>query len=205
MATAMFQCISNEVAIKLSQGILANPPWLGGRTRVSGRLCWFIFSGEFDGSCKAVYEYFMNLVTNWPGYVAFIGIDETSNYQEDPYNLQIIDTIPQLPHQRDVEDNQSYMALQQDFLNVIVGTRYTYEEVLTICQRCYIGQDLMDSVKYCTTTIWQLSNASQLTQSLISLVSGPNAFTYSEDNSNTLVRCMAHFCYLLRDRFRCVW
>lgn len=205
MATALFQCLGNDVAIRLAQSILANPPWIGGRTRVSGRLCWFIFSGGFDGSCKAVYEYFMGLVPNWKGYVAFIGIDETSNYQEDPYNLKVLDTIPQLPHQRDAVDNQSYMALQQDFLEVIVGTRWSYEEVLTVCERCYLGQDMMDSVKYCTTTIWQLSNAMQLTHQLVSLVSGPNAFTYSEDNSNTLVRCMAHFCYLLRGRFRAQW
>lgn len=196
MAIATFQCDNEDFAIALGYIIKDNPPHRRVRVGVNERFVHLAFVDK----CELVYYYCMELVTGCTGRAAFLGIDELALKPGDYYNLATLDTISLNRQKRSYETIKDFNKLRSDFLVAIKQSLYSYDEVLTVCQRCVLGEDKFNSVKYCTDTIHYLSVLTNLVAS--NVVSALDCqMCYSDGTFNTMVRCMAHYCYLRLAKF----
>lgn len=192
MATALFQCVDQPTAAQMQVLILSEPPCDDVKTWLFGKL----FGISFRYDCVQIYHWGMNLVTRFQGRVAFIGIDERASVPDDKYKLMILDNMPAMPSLRNQTERSYFASLKRDFLKAIKKYEYSYEEIHAICQACYLGVDQHDAVNYIARVIYHISNSNIRMINTNNLLDGPVTNNYSDGSHRTMIRCMAHFCYL---------
>lgn len=196
MAVAIFQCSDSASAMMLGNAIYNSPPFRGVQVLPDGRKVHLVFRGD----CETVYYYCMEVVLGCEHRAAFLGIDEVALRPVDYYNIAELSVMPMISKSRSYSARKSFNKLQSDFLPTIKRSFYSYEEVMTICQRCVLGVDKFNSVKYCADTIHYLSVLTNT--SIVNMASLLDCQTcWSDGVFNTMVLCMAHFCYLRLPKF----
>lgn len=188
MPTAMFQCsdieISKAVLIE-SQKAPCNI------VQAYTYPAWYIFS--FDGACDQVYFWAMDLVPKYAGKLAFIGIDELSYEPDDPYKLVVLTDLPYMRDMRTPLQRKYLSVLQVAFIAGMKDIHHTRSEIHTVCERCGMGMDMKEVVDNCSSWIYHMSCMSSMA-SPYDMLDQVNVL--AGINSATMVRCMAHFCYL---------
>lgn len=199
LATALFQCANANIVPQLANSIYRNPPCQGVKVYQQGTLLHMLFYYDFF----SVYEYCMNIIPYFSGSVAFIGIDETANSGRDFYNLSVITNTPPVVEYRSSLQAGYMRMLKHDFHRAITGLNFTYEDALTIVERCFLGRDVFSSCSQVSLIIRQLSQIPALKYSYLDkVVESPDVRFESEVGHWTLIRAMAHICYLRLDKFK---
>lgn len=199
LATALFQCADMNTIEQLANTIYRNPPCPNVKVYKQGLLMYIWFYYDF----KTVYEYCMNLIPYCSGSAAFIGIDETANGPRDYYSLAVITNTPYLVEFRSGLQKGYLRTLKHDFHRAISRCNFTYEEAATIVQRCFIGRDVFASCNQIALIIRQLSQIPLLKYSYLDqVVESPDVRIESEVGHWTLIRAMAHICYLRLEKFK---
>lgn len=197
MAVAIFQCSDSAFPMMLGNVIANNPPFRCIQVKPDGRKLYLLFRGD----CETVYYYCMDVTMGCDHRAAFVGIDEIALRPSDYYDLAALTVMSPRFDSRRYEVKKSFNKFREDFFTAINRSFYSYDEVFTICQRCVLGVDKFNSVKYCTDTIHYMSVLNNLRASNIASALDCHA-CWANESFNTMVLCMAHFCYLRLPKFR---
>lgn len=199
MSSALFQCNNDDTVLRLSAYLQENPPAgvMQTQTWPFGRLLGLSFRGD----CKSVYYYGMDLIPHWPELVAFIGIDETSSVPNDHYKLTMLDTMPANKELRDRILDGYFENLKKDFIKAIFQSYFSYEEVLTITERCVLGSSGWSELDFVTKSIHTMSNQMYSVE-IHEFLGSQIKPAYSDVMFNLMLRSMAHFCYLRLRKFK---
>lgn len=201
MPVALFQCLDDDTVLKLQSAMHKNPPLLYFVTRP---LCFErCLAVPFTGNCNYMYCWCMDLVLNFHGYAAFIGIDAKRNRPVDVYKLSIVDCLPYNYKLRSFEETSRYNILVSDFTRVLKILDFDFESIATVCERCFIGRDTTSMIK-CARVIYWFTQNRDMWDNAVDIVRYLNGFgieLYS-GRFNTMSLCMAHFCMLRSRRFR---
>lgn len=199
MATALFQCCDVNTVEKLAYAIYRNPPYSGVKIYKQGLLMYMSFYYDFI----TIYEYCMNMIPYFSGSATFIGIDEKADGCSDHYSLACLTNTPYLVEYRSGLQRGYLRTLKHDFHRAITKANFTYEEALTIVQRCYIGRDVNTGCNKIALIVRQLSQIPLLKYTYLDqVVESPDVRFESEVGHLTLIRTMAHICYLRLSKFK---
>lgn len=190
MATALFQCANQAIARNLERCLPVAP------VQVINFQCFADLSCiTFMGDCANMYWWCMGIAEQSPKTVAFIGIDERAMSGDDPYKLCIIGNLPRRGY-RSKTHSDYFVFLVEAFMRTVTQTEPLDDEWLQrICSQCTIGNDngssanfAMLAVRNCECYGRKLNYMDMLDNYLGNM--------YSVGDSNTMVRVMAHLCYL---------
>lgn len=202
MSTALFQCLNDDVVMRLATAINMNPP------NVKFKQYPLIFERclgiSFEGDSNYMYCWSMDFVMNFSGYAAFIGVDERKRLPVDKYNISVVDSLPWDYKLRSFQQTSYFNLLVVDFTKTLKMIDFGYEDIYTICDRCFIGNDRV-SVEKCAKVIhWFVTNPNmwKTPVDIARYINGFGLEVYSGGRFNTMARCMVHFCYLRLRRFR---
>lgn len=188
MPTALFQCLNNAAVERITSRLENCPHDV---TRVWPFDKWLC--AAFNGDCYRMYCWSMDLVTVYPGSLAFIGIDENAVYADDPYKLVILTDMPVFEANKNAIQIKYYDTLISAFLRASTILDFDHDEILTVCQRCVLGDYTKQGIEYCANLVDNVFNNPGTVQ-LRNLLMYSMAFAQLGLQS-TMVRVMAHFCY----------
>lgn len=190
MATALFQCISEDVARNMERCLPVAPVEVTD-FRTFGNLSCIVFTGD----CGNMYWWCMDISSQSPRTVSFIGVDEDSCYADDPYKLAMLYNVPRMNILRTEAQEHYYSDLVEKFMSAITHFEFDDSQLARICSQCVLGQDENNSAGSCITKVKMcMSHGRQ--GNYRNLLSIDDEDSYSSVGQNTLVRVMAHICYL---------
>lgn len=199
MAIALFQVYDESLSPQFLKIVGSACPVSVDSYGHCGRSVHMIFKKGF----QKMYNYCMDVIPYYAGDIAFLGVDETRSEFGDYYYVSIIDSINYNPNLRDRCSVVYYQRLIESFTEAINNSFLTYEEALTICQRCRLGKDWVNSVETCAKIAYTLSQDSNSPQTVYDYIESFGPQVYSEAGRlNTMVRVMVHFCLLRLPRFK---
>lgn len=187
MATALFQCIDNGTAIITHSYLL----------RQFSNVQHFdnLVAVVFDGDCGEVYWRCMRYAEGTDNKVAFIGIDETASYPSDPYEVFLLGSMPQYKSYRTDGQTYAFARLVEQFMNAVTSFELTEDQIEEICKQCVLGEDPDGSAFYCMNAV-RVCGTQGRQCNYKNVLDSAHAWTYSCPTQNTMVRVMAHICYL---------
>lgn len=203
MPIAIFQCDSFETSTdvknrirRFCNGVSGLDYWtMGGLNR--------LLMVSFKGDCDWMYRFCMTMVsTTYLGRAVLIGIDETRESPHDEYKLCTIDTMPYNVNMRDLYHQSAFRKLINDFVPAIQGSKFNWNECLTIAERCVLGADQNDSIDFCTQITMMMSNTHHSRKYIEEFFATLSPSAWAFDCSFTFGRVMAHWCYLRLAKFK---
>lgn len=200
MSYALLECIDVDTAKNLCT-FLRNA---SGRAGVEfspnffGRMVGASYQGDFN----FVYPFFMELVTYYPRKIAFIGINDKNTYPDDDYKLVLLEDMPVYATLRNATEKKYWDILKKDFLKAVNKSGMTYDEFVTIIQRCAIGQVSDRDIGMCAMDFKTLANGNQRMMNLEALLDSGRLYDSMSYGFYTQMRSMAHVCYLRLRKFR---
>lgn len=189
MAVALFQCLGEgEVADAAGQVKSAPVKVL----RLWPFQQWFGIT--FEGPCDQMYVWCMDLIPKLSPGVAFIGIDTVLFTPDDPYRLILLTDLTCPSADGRLHEQKHMRILINAFTNAVAGLRMSHEEILTICQRCVLGDDVFKRAEYAANLVQGVMyrTAIETPEKLID-----SWMTCYGCGMDTMVRVMAHFAYLV--------
>lgn len=197
MATALFRCRNSDIVLRLSGHIKDNLPCQTCETWPFDE----ILGISFRGICRDVYYFCMNLVPQWPGDITFLGIDETSNTPVDQYKIAVLDKYGE----KKAKLFDTYFSiLRRDFVRAVFKSYFSYEEALTIVERCALSYSDRDEWQY-LQDLSRWFHAVTMLDSSVDLYEAIDKYitpSYGSPMFNFAVRGMVHFCYLRLRKFK---
>lgn len=197
MATALFRCRNSDIVLRLSGYIKDNLPCQTCETWPFDE----ILGISFRGICRDAYYFCMNLVPQWPGDITFLGIDETSNTPVDQYKIATLDKYGE----KKAKLFDTYFSiLRRDFVRAVFKSYFSYEEALTIVERCALSYLDRDEWQY-LQDLSRWFHAVTMLDSSVDLYEAIDKYitpSYGSPMFNFAVRCMVHFCYLRLRKFK---
>lgn len=186
MSAALFQCLDSRSAESLSNALYDS---------AIGQSIQLYPLGSFLGisfywDCAEVYNLCMDIILQFAGSAALIGVDATELFPRDRYNLILLDNMFSGLRPYDYVAVDCLNVLCRDFLKGIKRYNYTIEDVLKACRGCYLWSDGVDATDSIARYIYNasISGAWRLT--------AQDVLTCNFASPRLLTRCMAHFCYL---------
>lgn len=200
VAVALFQCKDTKSLSTLSSAITAKPP----QARVTVKTKGFLLGIVFQFDCIAVYHYCMKMAARYFGRVAFIGIDETITFIDDPYRLAVLSKIYHKKYKRSYEELAYLNELKANFYDAISKYTYTSTEILNICRCSYLQPDDEFGVEFCAKEMNSIINGpfSSWPLAITNIPLRVEELCDAEWTCHTTIRSMAHFCYLGLDKFQ---
>ena len=200
MASALLECINTELAVQLSDFIRN----ASARAGVDFDTTYFgkYIGVSYKGSYAYVYSFFMELVSYYPGSLAFIVINEKKGFPDDDYKLMILEDMPYHKSMRNSTEQNYWGRLCKDFLKAISRSQLTYQECCHIISHCVLGPVGEDDIGMCAMDFNTLANgniAMMNTEMLLDCSVNYNNPTYGFPMQ---IRAMAHICYKRLRKFR---
>lgn len=199
MSIAIFQCLGDGRIKKLATHLQADKNFRGcSFTQMSTILCV-----SFSGDCGQMYKRCMAVAEEFVEEVAFIGVDESSKYPADYYSLDALGQMARLVEYRTVKQDSCYNVLKYEFKKAIRGSHFTYEDFVNIISHCYLGIDIVNSgVGYVANLFESMANVDMSDEDMEQLIEDETACELSAVGHWTIIRVMAHVCYLCLSRFK---
>ena len=170
---------------------------------IGERVGFVAFQAKSWEQYEEAYKFCMNAVVNFAGGIAFLGINEQADDYNGPYSLGLLTNMPSDYKKREEWQKKAFRKLISDFCEVTQNYDFTWEEVMTVCQRCAIGESWQDSALNCARIIHRLFTSKMPVEETESYINSYGACVYSIDHKfNNIVLCMAHFCMLRLTRFK---
>lgn len=190
MATALFQCISPDVAANMYRCLPVAPVMVIHYQSFSN-----LFSIVFSGDCGSMYWLCLDIAEKSPKTVSFVGIDERAMSSDDPYKLCLIGCVPQKSLRSKMQ--QEYLSiLIEHFMTSVRQTAPLDDAWLRrICNQSVLGDDVDGSAEYCFQAVRRCEQYGRKIN-YRSMLDGYLGRTYGDGDWNTIVRVMAHLCYL---------
>lgn len=189
MSTALFQCVSDGIAHNLHHCMPVAPvPATDIKYEAMGRLACYTFRGD----CAKMYWWCMELAERGLRAISFIGVDEVATYADDPYKLTILGFMPMSMEKRTENEQYYFTGLIEKFMTAILRSPIEDDWLQRIVKQCVLGQDWYESADFCYNAVRMCAKEGRQIDYRRLLASERG---FSEFGS-TLVRVMAHICYL---------
>lgn len=197
MAVAMFKCVDMSTASEFNAFLGSALPVHIDSAGAGADYSWLEFRKDFED----MYRYCMDAVPHYSGRVAFIGIDQNATGVRDFYSISLLSKMKPGRVLQDLAPYYNYLL--SDFTVAINNSYLSWEEVVSICERCFLGFILYDSVNAISRTIYALSQGYSTPQEVAGFLERLGNFAYDPDRVwNNLVHVMIHFCMLRLPKFR---
>lgn len=194
MATALFQC-SNEGIVDM----VKTEAQYGPARRVTAYPFGSWLGLTFHDKHEDMYCWCMDLVPKYASTLAFIGVDAMSSFPDDPYKLVLLTSMPEDESIRNGTQQTYFVKLLNSFLDTRRRRQWMFEEILTICQRCVLGPNVLERADYCARILHHVLMVQPRTSSrehIAPVYLIDNDVVHENVGMATMCRAMAHICYL---------
>lgn len=190
MSTALFVCMSDNMAHSLQSELYTAPVHIYDSHALSNSLyVWF------DGDCPEMYGYCLEKSLSSHGKISFIGIDEVRTKLLDQYSVIPLSKLPRMRNLRsDTQQKLLYILIEQ-FMRACVTFDIPDDWLRSVCQCSVIGVDTYDSAGHCFHAVRCCQECGKR-MNYIAVCDPYSGSVYSVGDWNTMVRVMAHICYL---------
>lgn len=197
MGVAMFKCVDMSTASEFNAFLGSAIPVHLDSFGSGADYSWLVFRKDFE----VMYNYCMDAVPHYSGRVAFIGIDQNATDVRDPYKISLLSKMKPGRVQNDLAPYYNQLLL--DFTVAINNSHLSWENVVSICERCLLGYILYDSVNAISRAVYTLSQGYSTPQQVAVFLDKLDNFAYDPDLVwNNLVHVLIHFCMLRLPKFR---